>query len=121
MSLRKPSPMPATAGLLFALLLTGCAAEGPFVATDYRYHQRATVAVCYNDEISTAEQAQAMAEEICRQYDRTAKLQLVQLYQCSWTAPTRATYNCVARPGEHPAPITRTNAPMRHDTPLPPE
>ena len=111
----------ASALALLAALVCGCAAEPPYLLSDYRHHQRGTVIVCYNDETTAPEQVKAMADEICRQYDRVASLQLQQMYQCSWTVPTQATFHCVARPGETPPPIIRHNAPMRHDPALPPE
>lgn len=100
--------------------LAGCADEKPYVMSDYRYHQRGIVQACYSDDTASLPQATALAEDVCKQFDRTAQLQLLQPYQCSWTAPVLATYSCVARPGESPAPILLHNAPMRHDTPLPP-
>jgi hypothetical protein len=109
-----------SAPILLLLALAGCADEKPYVMSDYRYHQRGMVQACFSEQTGTLAQATELAEGICRQYDRTAKLQLLQPYQCSWTAPTLATYSCVARPGETPAPILLHNAPMRHDTPLPP-
>jgi hypothetical protein len=115
--------MKPTQGLLFLFILTGlggCAPEEPYVLSDYRFHQRGTVLACYSDDTATVAQAQTLAEGICQQYDRTAKLQLLQPYQCSWSAPTLATFSCAARPGETPAPILLHNAPMRHDTPLAP-
>ena len=108
--------------LLSLLLLAGlsaCATEKPYVMSDYRFHQRGVVLACYNEENATLAQTEAVAEEVCHQFDRTAKVQLVQPYQCSWTAPTLVTLSCVARPGENPGPILLHNAPMRHDTPLP--
>lgn len=106
--------------LLTLLLLAACAEEKPYVMTDYRYHQRGIVQACFNEENGTLQQATQLAETVCSQFDRTAKLQLLQPYQCSWAAPTLATFSCVARPGETPLPILLHNAPMRHDTPLPP-
>ena len=100
-------------------LLSACESEKPFVLTDYRFHQRGVVQACYNEEHGSLAQAQALAEEVCRQFDRTSQVQLVQPYQCSWSAPTLVTLSCVARPGEAPGPILLHNAPMRHDTPLP--
>jgi len=92
--------MKPTQGLFFLLVLTGlggCAPEEPYILSDYRFHQRGMVVACYNDDTATVTQAQTLAEGICQQYDRTARLQLLQ-----------------------PAPILLHNAPMRHDTPLPP-
>jgi len=106
--------------LLIPAFLSACAAQKPYVYTDYRFHQRGTVIACYNEDTATLEQATALVEEICQNYDRTAKLQLVQRYQCSWAAPTQAQYSCVPRPGESPAPIIPHKAPMRHDPPLRP-
>ena len=113
-------PPSSAVALALALLVAGCAAEKPYVWTDYRYHQRGVVIVCYSDEKATPAQIKALADEVCAQYDRIATLQLQQEYQCSWTAPTQATFPCVPRPGENPPPITPHNAPMRHDLPLPP-
>jgi hypothetical protein len=101
-------------------LVAGCAEQKPYIQTDYRYHQRGIVQACFNESKSNLQQATDLAEGICRQFDRTASIQLVQPFQCSWAAPTLATYACTARPGETPAPILLHNAPMRHDTPLPP-
>lgn len=105
--------------LALAGLLSACA-EDPFVTTDYRFHQRGLVTVCYNPETATRAKAQVLAEEICRQYDRVAKFSMEQPYQCSWTAPTQAMFNCVPRQGEAPPPVTEQSAPMRHDPKLPP-
>jgi hypothetical protein len=99
--------------------LTACETEKPFITTDYRFHQRGIVQACFSEENATVADAQTLAEEVCRQYDRTAVVQLVQPYQCSWSAPTLVTLHCDARPGETPAPILQHGAPMRHDTPLP--
>lgn len=101
------------------LALAACETEKPYVTTDYRFHQRGIVVACFNEENATVADAQKVAEEVCRQYDRTAQVQLVQPYQCSWSAPTQVTMSCVARPGENPGPILQHGAPMRHDTPLP--
>jgi len=108
------------ASLLVLAGLSACTAEKPYVMSDYRYHQRGVVLACYSEENATLAQAVAKAEEVCHQFDRTAKVQLVQPYQCSWSAPTLVTLSCVARPGENPGPILLHNAPMRHDTPLAP-
>jgi len=105
---------------LVALALSACAADKPYIMTDYRAHQRGIIQACYNEETATLAQTQELAEEVCHQFDRTAQVQLIQRYQCSWSAPTLVTLSCVARPGETPAPILLHNAPMRHDTPLPP-
>ncbi len=101
-------------------LLTGCGSDRPFLLSDYRLHQRGQVVVCYSESSSTADEVKATADEVCRQYDRVAKLELVQEEQCSWTEPSEARFSCVARPGETPSPILQHMAPMRHDTPLPP-
>ena len=101
-------------------LLTACAAEKPFILTDYRYHQRGIIMACYNEENGTLAEAKALADEICRPYDRVSKIQLVQENQCTWSAPTQVLLSCVPRAGENPDPILLHNAPMRHDTPLPP-
>lgn len=107
--------------LLGTLLgLTACETEKPYVMSDYRYHQRGVVLACFNEENATVADVQKVVEEeVCRQYDRTAEVQLVQPYQCSWSAPTLVTLHCSARPGENPGPILQHGAPMRHDTPLP--
>ena len=101
------------------MLLSSCGSGKPFLASDYRFHQRGFVMICYSDS-NTEQEVKAKADEVCRQYDRVAKLQLVQENQCSWTQSTRATFSCDARPGENPSPILQHLAPMRHDTPLPP-
>ena len=101
------------------LALSACESEKPFVITDYRFHQRGVIQACFNEDHATVADAQKVAEEICRQYDRTAQVQLVQPLQCSWTAPSLVTLVCVPRPGENPGPIMLHGAPMRHDTPLP--
>ncbi|MDR3441083.1 hypothetical protein [Telmatospirillum sp.] len=116
---RWPTISAALSALTAATLLAACGTEAPFVLSDYRQHQRGSVVVCFDDDTSTVAQAMALAEDICRQYDRTAKLHLVQPNQCSWTTPSQATFLCVARPGESPPPISPHLAPMRHDTPLP--
>jgi len=101
------------------LALTACEAEKPYILSDYRLHQRGVVQACFNEENATVADAVKVAEEVCRQYDRTVAVQLVQPYQCSWSAPTQVTMSCVARPGENPGPVLQHGAPMRHDTPLP--
>jgi hypothetical protein len=101
------------------LLVAACGAEAPYVFTDYRFHQRGLVIVCFNDATATTADAKKLADETCRQYDRTSRLAFEQAYQCSWTAPTQAIFNCVPRPGENPPPITEHLSPLRHDTPLP--
>lgn len=98
-----------------AAVLSACAAEPPFVLTDYRSLQLGYVKVCYSTENTTPEKVFALAETECSRYDRTARLQIQQLGQCSWTAPTVATFVCEARPGETPPPLVIRNAPMRHD------
>ena len=105
--------------LAIFLQLAACAPEKPYILTDYRNHQRGIVQACFSEENATIEQAQALAEDVCKQYDRTALLQLVQPNQCSWLAPVQAYFSCVPRPGETPAPILLHNAPLRHDMPLP--
>jgi hypothetical protein len=106
---------------LSAVLLAACTAEGPYLYSDYRYHQIGQVIVCWNDETTTPVQVKAMAEEVCQEYDRTAQLATQQKYQCSWTAPTQSLFTCVARPGEHPAPFRQHLAPMRRDQQLIPQ
>jgi len=113
-------PIVRVSPFLLLIALAACADEKPYIMSDYRYHQRGVVQACYSEENGTLAQATELAEGICKQFDRTAKLQLLQPYQCSWTAPTLATYSCVPRQGENPTPILLHNAPMRHDTPLPP-
>jgi hypothetical protein len=115
--MNKPLSLLLLIGTLAAL--TACESEKPYVMTDYRFHQRGIVLACFNEENATIADAQKVAEEVCRQYDRTAEVQLVQPYQCSWRAPTLVTLHCTARPGENPGPILQHGAPMRHDTPLP--
>jgi hypothetical protein len=97
-----------------AALLAGCAEE-PFVVNDYRFHQRGTLSICYNEKTTTMAQLKTMADEVCRPYDRTSALDLVQQYQCTWTAPTQARFSCVSRPGETPRPFSEHLSPMRHD------
>ena len=103
-----------------AVLLGSCAAEAPYVYTDYRFHQRGQVIVCYDDSTTKMTEIKAIADEICRQYDRTSQFVLKQSSQCSWTVPDQAIYTCVPRPGENPPPIIPHMAPMRHDAELPP-
>ncbi len=100
-------------------LMAGCA-EAPYVYTDYRSHQRGSVIVCFNEGTATVKDAKVLADEICKQYERTSQLALVQSYQCSWTAPTQANFACVARPGETPPPFVEHLSPMRHDPSLGP-
>lgn len=102
------------------LVVSGCA-EAPYVTSDYRYHQRGIVQICLDEGTAKIGDTKKLAEEICRQYDRTSNETLVQRYQCSWTAPTLVTYTCVARPGETPPPFTEHLSPMRHDTTLGPQ
>jgi hypothetical protein len=108
----------ATVPLL--VLLAGCGSDDPYLLSDYRYHQRGRVIVCYDPDTARPEHVQAIAEEVCRGFDRTAHLDLIQPNQCAWTAQSEAMYSCVPRPGETPGPIREHLAPMRHDTPLPP-
>ncbi|MTJ81785.1 MAG: hypothetical protein F8N37_12305 [Telmatospirillum sp.] len=115
------SRWPFLSAVVVSAVLSGCAADDPYLFTDYRYHQRGSVVICYNEDTTTLEQVTQMAEEVCRPFDRTAKLQLNQPYQCSWTAPTQAIFFCTPRPGETPPPIQPHLAPMRHDNPLPAE
>jgi hypothetical protein len=118
--LDRPAIFPLFPALVIAMALAACSPEDPHVLTDYRNHQRGAVAICYNEEKSTIEDVTAMANDICRQYDRVAHLTLLQSYQCSWTTPTQAYFACVPRPGESPPAVTPHLAPMRHDAPLPP-
>lgn len=106
--------------VLSATVLTAGCAEAPYVNTDYRSHQRGSVQVCFNEDTATMADAQKLADAICHQFERTAKLSLVQPYQCTWTAPTLATFGCVARPGETPPPFVEHLSPMRHDPSLGP-
>jgi hypothetical protein len=108
----------AAALVLSAVLVAGCAPEAPYEYSDYRYHQVGQVIMCYNEDTATLEQVKAMAEDICQHFDRTAFLSTIQKHQCSWTAPTQATFGCGARPGETPAPFVRHLAPMRRDQQL---
>ena len=115
-------PLRSPFAVLFALSvpLCGCATERPYVFTDYRYHQRGQVIVCYNERDSKPEEVKGLADDICKQYDRMAYLALEQSNQCSWTAPDQAFFFCVPRPGETPAPLVERMSPMRHDPRLPP-
>lgn len=106
---------------LLSSVVAGCAGEAPYLLTDYRYHQRNQVIVCFNEARNKLADAKAMADGVCEQYDRTSQLALLQPNQCSFTAPTQAVFTCAARPGETPAPMPRRSAPMRHDAPLPTE
>jgi hypothetical protein len=119
--LRRLALFPLFPALTIALALAACSPEPPQVLTDYRFHQRGTVAICFSEEKSTIADVTAMADDICRQYDRVAKLVLQQPYQCSWTAPTEAYFACIPRPGESPPKIVPHLAPMRHDSALPPQ
>lgn len=105
------------AALTATVMVTGCA-EAPYLYSDYRYHQRGVVYVCINEDTATIADAKKLADEVCRPFDRTSKLTLVQRYQCSWSAPTYITFNCVARPGETPPPFAEHLSPMRHESGL---
>jgi hypothetical protein len=116
------SPLKSIAfALSGATLLTGCVTEAPYVTSDYRYHQRGTVQICFDDGSATIKDIKPLADDICRTIDRTSKLAYVQPYQCNWTAPTMATFSCVPRPGETPPPLVDHSAPMRHDPSLGPQ
>jgi hypothetical protein len=116
------SRWPRLSSVVFALtglvLLAGCSAKAPYVITDYRYHQRGIVQICFDEKTATVADLKPLSEEICRRIDRTAKIAYVQPYQCSWTTSTLATYLCAARPGETPPPLVDHPAPMRHDPSL---
>ncbi len=103
-----------------AALLSGCGGGRPYVATDYRVHQRGLVLVCFDPALTTIDQAKTLADTVCKEYDRVAKYFLEQKDQCSWRAPTQVTFTCVARPGENPPPFTDRRNPMRHEPALPP-
>jgi hypothetical protein len=96
-------------------LLSACGSEAPYFLTDYRFTQRGIVEICYAPGTTTLAQLQVKADEACRPYDRVANLSLQQPGQCSWTAPTLAIYQCLARPGENPPAPIKKNSPMRHD------
>lgn len=119
--IRWPTVRSAFLALSGAVLMAGCVSEAPYVFTDYRFHQRGQVIVCYDEKNASPEQVKALADNICAQYDRTSQFQFQQPLQCSWTAPTQVFFTCVARPGEHPAPIQEHLPPMRHDQPLGPQ
>ncbi|HXP96061.1 MAG TPA: hypothetical protein VN809_05065 [Telmatospirillum sp.] len=102
-----------------AVWVSGCT-EAPYVDDDYRYHQRGIVKVCFSESNASMADAKALADEACRQYERTAKLALIQPYQCTWSTSTLATFSCVARPGETPPPYVERLSPMRHDQTLGP-
>lgn len=98
-------------------ILSACAAEPPYLLTNYRAHSMGYVKICYSTDNATPEQVRDLAEEVCNQVQRTALLRLQQTGQCSWTAPTIATFTCEARPGETPPPLVRRSSPMqRNDT-----
>lgn len=111
---RRRAPLLALGAVL---CLGSCAPEQPYVRSDYLVHQRGQVQVCYNESRANLSQAQTLADEVCREYDRTARFQLQQELQCNWTSPTLAIFACVARPGESPAPLSRQVAPLRRSTP----
>jgi hypothetical protein len=108
---------PGNALVIFALLLLGACASKPYLRTDYVSHQAGLVQVCYDPDSTTPKQAQQLAEDVCKRYDRMSLIYLTQENQCSWAAPTLATYMCAARPGEHPAPLVRQRAPLRIEPP----
>ena len=101
------------------LWLSACS-ESPYVDDDYRYHQRGVVKVCFSESTASLADAKALADEVCRQYERTSKLTLLQPYQCTWSTSTLAQFACVTRPGETPPPYVEHLSPMRHDQTLGP-
>jgi|GEM_PF-1606877 len=104
------------AGLLLLGLLGGCAGA-PYVDSSYMEHQSGRVRICYAPSTTPPAKVQAMAEEVCQKYHRTAVHWLTQPNQCSWTDPYLATFYCAARPGEPPPPeLPVRHAPMRHET-----
>lgn len=98
--------------------LAGCSSRppAPYLLTDYRQHQRGVVEVCFDDRRTSIPQAQALAETVCKQYDRTAQFEISQRLQCDWQRPTLALFYCLARPGEEPAPLQPQDAPLRHNS-----
>ena len=107
--------------LLALLPILGCSslARDPYVQSDYLAHSRGQVQVCLDEDRSSLDQAQALAEQVCRRFDRTARFQLTRKYECSVTTPTLALYSCVARPGETPPPLQAEKAPLRHEPTIP--
>ena len=102
--------------LAVPLALAACAAPRPYYISDYLEHQNGTVRICYDATYTQRDKLLEMAEEICQRNDRTAKFWLQQSYQCDWQTPSLITYQCVARPGEKPNPLTTPQrAPLRHN------
>ncbi len=96
-------------------LLAACGGGDPYVLSDYRSHQHGVVEVCFDEGKSRLADATRLADDVCRQYDRMAELELRQADQCNWATPTLALYYCVARPGETPAPLVPQQAPLRRN------
>ena len=103
--------------LLAIFALAGCGGGDPYVLTDYRYHQRGIVEVCYDQGKTTLDQARALADGVCGQYDRMARFEIAQRNQCNWRTPDLAEFYCVARPGETPLPFVEQKAPLRGSMP----
>lgn len=102
---------------LAVLLPAACSTlpRDPYVRSDYLAHSRGQVQVCLDTGRSSLDQAQALAEAVCRQFDRTAKFQFTRKEECNLLTPTLAVYGCVARPGEHPPPLVPERDPLRHE------
>lgn len=103
---------PAALGFATVTVLAGCAAEKPYVLSDYMSNQQGVVQVCHHHD-SPPKDIAALAEEVCNHYHRTAKLWLMQKGQCNLSSPDISTFYCVARPGETPPPFVNKHAPLR--------
>ncbi len=96
--------------------LTACGTEAPYVQTSYRLNQTGFVMVCSSGDEAARKQADALAEQTCARYRRTAKLWRVTQGQCDWLSSTQASYICVPKPGVTPMPFNSKHAPLRHDS-----
>jgi len=113
MMLRSTRLLLAGFGLVTATVLAGCAAEKPYVLSDYTNVESGMVKVCYSPSNSTPKEVWATADEACARFHRTAKLWLTQKGQCNLSTPDVATYFCMAKPGETPIPFSSKRAPLR--------
>ncbi|HEY1722731.1 MAG TPA: hypothetical protein VGG27_15915 [Magnetospirillaceae bacterium] len=99
--------------LVLAGTVASCGGGDPYVLSDYRLHQLGKVEVCYDDHMTSIDQARVLADGICQQYSRMASFELAQRDQCNWRTPDIALFYCVAKPGEKPPPLVPQKAPLR--------